>query len=227
MKKIEKAINTKITKLINENGLTDEELYAKTSRILDELQENNLSTFRLWSMLFSRNKHSWLIANNVELPAEERLFCILLINYNFYLNDESKEKVKLLTDLYCQKDWGSDIVLAGVIFIFRMYGAFLVDESAYPLIDEISQRIGMNKAHLAYLKAANKAKFFGNLQVNLFETNPAAIEELKRLLDSLKVQEGGNRYFLQLKKLRFINEGFKTEFKELLTNYQVRHQELG
>lgn len=223
MKKIEKAINTKITKLINENGLTDEELYAKTSVILDELKENNLSNFRIWSMFFSRNKQSWLIANNIELPAEERLFCILLINYNFYLNDESKAKVKLLTDLYCQKDWGRDVLLAGIIFVFRMYGAFLVDEEAYSLIDEISQRIGMNAAHLDYLKVANRAKFFGNLQVNLFETNPEAIEELKRSLDSLTGQEGGDRYFLQLKKLRFINEEFKSDFKDFLNNYHTSY----
>lgn len=223
MKKIEKAINTKITQLVNEDNLSDEELYTKCSRILYELKENNLSNFRIWSMLFSRNKHAWLISNNVELPVEERLFCVLLINYNLYLNEESKSKVKLLADLYCQKAWGRDTLMAGIIFVFRMYGAFVVDEEAYPLIDEIAQRIGMNAAHLAYLKVANKAKFFGNLQVNLFQTNPAAIEELKRALDSLALKEGGNRYFLQLKKLRFINEEFKSDFKNLLNTYHVTY----
>lgn len=222
MKKIEVILKGEVTKLINtpDTEKVKEAFDKKALELLESLRENNMSNDRIWSMYVSLNKQNVLLNNNVELSPSTALVGVALLNLNLFQTQAQEEKVKKVISLVCNYHWGKFNVREKICSLFRVHGAFIVDESIYPFIDKIAQESDLDPQLLAYLKAANQVKFFGCLPVNMFETNAQAVEMLNRVLTNLAKVPQKTKYFRKLSQLKIHNEAFRLKFLELLQSYQ-------
>ena len=222
MKKIEILLTGEVTKLINtpDTEKLTQAFDEKTLGLLESLRKNSMSNDRIWSMYISLNRQNFLLKNNVELSPSTALVGVALLNLNLFQTKECEEKVKKVINLVNNYPWGKSNVREKICAFFRVHGAFIVDESIYPFIDKIAQESDLDPQLLAYLKAANQVKFFGGLPVNMFETNPQAVEMLNRVLTNLAKVPQKAKYFRKLSQLKTYNEAFRLKFLELLQSYR-------